>query len=79
MNNTILQAEIIDILENILELDRTQITLETCIQNISQWDSLHQVIIISSLEEKYNIIFPDDVLFELTSVEAIVREVSKLI
>ena len=79
MDNTILQTEIIEILGDIFELDRIQITSETSMQNMSRWDSLRQIIIISSLEEKYNIIFPDDVLFELTSVEAIVREVSKLI
>jgi acyl carrier protein len=79
MDNTILQTEIIEILGDIFELDRIQITSETSMQNMSRWDSLRQIIIISSMEEKYNIIFPDDVLFELTSVEAIVREVSKLI
>jgi acyl carrier protein len=79
MKNERLENEIKNIIADILEVDIKKLSMKTRIKDVSSWDSIHQVIITSSLEEKYNIIFPDDILFELSSIEAIVREVSQLI
>jgi acyl carrier protein len=74
-----LKNEIIEILAGILEVDKDGLTIETTMEDLVEWDSIRNVIIISSLEEHYNIVFSDDALFELTSVDSIVKEVSKLI
>ena len=57
--------EIIAIIAEILEVNPEVLN--------ENWDSIHQLMIISSIEEKYGISFPEDSLFEMTSIEAMVR------
>ena len=45
---------------------------------IQEWDSIRNVMILSSLESHFDILFPEDDIFDLTSVKSIVEEISKL-
>jgi acyl carrier protein len=74
-----LENEIIKMIAGILRIREEQLTMQSRMEDFAEWDSMCNVIIISSLEERYNIIFQDDVLFELTSIDSIVKEVANLI
>lgn len=43
------------------------------------WDSIHQLMIITSIEERYKISFSEENLFEMVTVGDIVNETEKLI
>lgn len=61
-----------------LEVDVMKITDDLAIKGIPEWNSIGNLAIITSLEEKLGISFPIEDLFDLTSVEGIVEEIAKL-
>ena len=72
------KAAIKKIISDALEVDVEKITDDLAINGIPEWNSIGNLAIITALEEKLNINFPIDDLFEMTSVESIVAEIAKL-
>lgn len=70
-----LQQEIIDLISGIL---KKPVDATTEMGTIQEWDSIRNVMILSSLEEHFDIFFPEDDIFDLTSVQAITDEIAKL-
>ena len=66
------------IIAEALEVDVEKITDDLTINGIPEWNSIGNLAIINALEDKLDISFPIDDLFELTSVEGIVEEIAKL-
>lgn len=66
------------IIAEALEVDVEKITDDLAINDIPEWNSIGNLAIINALEDKLDISFPIDDLFELTSVEGIVEEIAKL-
>ncbi len=66
------------VIADALEVDMAKITDDLAINGIPEWNSIGNLTIITALEEKLDISFPIDDLFELTSVESIVAEIAKL-
>lgn len=73
-----LKEEIRSIISQILELPASALAYDTEMNEIAEWDSMCNVIILSTLEERYGILFPDDDLFDLTSVDALASEIARL-
>lgn len=73
-----LKEEIKALIVEILEISAEQIDFDTEIDEIPEWDSMRNVMILSALEEKYDIMFPEDDIFDLVSISAICEEVEKL-
>lgn len=73
-----LKEEIRDIIAEILELPSSSLDYDTEMNEVAEWDSMHNVIILSTLEEKYGILIPEDDLFDLTSINALADEIIKL-
>lgn len=73
-----LKEEIRDIIAGILELPSSSLDYDTEMNEVAEWDSMHNVIILSTLEEKYGILIPEDDLFDLTSINALADEITKL-
>ena len=73
-----LKEEIKNTIAEILEMPAADLTFEMEMEDVDSWDSMRNVMILSTLEEKYNIIFPDDDIFALTSIGALAEEVAKL-
>ncbi len=73
-----LKEEIKALIVEILEISAEQIDFDTEIDEIPEWDSMRNVMILSTLEEKYDIMFPEDDIFDLVSISAICEEVEKL-
>lgn len=73
-----LKEEIKNTIAEILEMPAADLTFDMEMENVDGWDSMRNVMILSTLEEKYDIIFPEDDIFDLTSVGALAEEVAKL-
>ena len=68
-----------EIISSILKIPVDQLDVDAEMTEIEGWDSLRNVIILSQLEEHFNIMFPSDDIFDLTSVKAYAEEIEKLI
>lgn len=68
-----------DIIASVLKLPLEQLDTEAEMTDIKGWDSIRNVMILSRLEEHFDITFPPDDIFELTSVKAFVKEIHKLL
>lgn len=77
MNNNYL-FETKEIIASILNLPLEQLDEEAEMTDIEGWDSLRNVMILSQLEEHFNIMFPPDDIFDLTSVRAFAEEIEKI-
>ena len=57
-----------EIFKTELEDDSMQITYESSTNNVDEWDSMNNLIIISAIEKEFNISFPLDVIFDAKNV-----------
>jgi acyl carrier protein len=71
-------AEVKIIIAKILNLPESSLDVDTDMSEISEWDSMSNIRILSTLEEHYNILFPEDDVFDLTSVSALAEEIEKI-
>ena len=67
-----------EIIASILKLPVEQLDVEAEMTDIEGWDSLRNVMILSQLEEHFDIMFPPDDIFDLTSVKAFAEEIEKI-
>lgn len=74
---TILE-EVRKIVAQILELEESELPVDMEMDQIGEWDSIRNVMILAKLEEHYDILFPEDDVFDLVSVKALAEEVEKL-
>ena len=68
-----------DIIASVLKMPAEQLDMEAEMTDIAGWDSLRNVLILARLEEHFDIVFPSDDIYELTSVRAYVDEITKLL
>jgi acyl carrier protein len=66
------------IIASILNLPINRLDVEADMTDIEGWDSLRNVMILSRLEEHFDIMFPPDDIFDLTSVKAFAEEIEKI-
>lgn len=71
-------AEVKTIIARILNLPESSLDVNTDMSEISEWDSMSNIRILSTLEEHYDILFPEDDVFDLTSVFALAEEIEKI-
>lgn len=73
-----IQEEVIEIIRGTLKIDPALVTIDTKMEDLQEWDSMRNVMILSTLESHFDLMFPEDDIFDLVSVRAIVDEVTKL-
>lgn len=73
-----LKEEIRSIIAGVLEMPAEELAYDAEMEYVEGWDSMHNVMILSALEDHYDIMFPDDDIFDLVSVEAFTDEIAKL-
>jgi len=73
------KTKVIGIMAEFFQLKPDAVTMDLSAGDIPQWDSIGQLNLISTLEERLGIEFPIDELFELNSVQAIVASAEKLL
>lgn len=70
-----IMQEVIDIVSGIVKVPVDE---NTEMGTIQEWDSIRNVMILSALESHFGILFPEDDIFDLTSVKAISEEIEKI-
>ena len=70
-----IMREVVDIVSGIVKVPVDE---NTEMGTIQEWDSIRNVMILSALESHFGILFPEDDIFDLTSVKAIVDEIEKI-
>lgn len=78
-NNEYFHNKIINIIADCLEIPRGILSGTENIEDIPEWDSLKNILIINKLEQEYNISFPTEDLFKLVSIQAFIDEINKLL
>ena len=74
-----MESRVKEIIARVLNVDLSKITDTLSSGDIPEWDSVGNLAIISTIEQELNVEFPLEDLFDLTSVESIVQEVTKLL
>ncbi len=73
-----LKEEVREIIADILGISAENLPCEAEMEDVEGWDSMRNVMILSALEDKYDIMFPEDDVFDLVSVNAFAEEIAKL-
>lgn len=73
-----IEEEVIEIIAGILKVPADKITMNTAMEELSEWDSMRNIMILSTLESHFALMFPEDDIFNLVSVRSIVEEIQKL-
>lgn len=66
------------IVAEILGVPESQLDVNAVMNEVDEWDSMRNIQILQSLEEHYGILFPEDDIFDLTSISALAEEIEKL-
>ena len=72
------EKEVKRIVANCLEMPVDSFDSGADMSEISEWDSMRNVMILSQLEDYFDIVFPEDDIFDLTSVRALAEEIEKI-
>ena len=59
------------LIAQVLDVSEEEIKENTNLQDISTWDSMNHMVLISKLEEKYKILFTGDEIIEMINVQSI--------
>jgi len=62
----------------ILQMPASELDVNAEMTDVEGWDSMRNIMILQALEEHFDIMFPEDDIFDLTSVSALAEEVEKL-
>ena len=68
---------IIKLIADSLEVSENQITEDTAIGDIPEWNSLGHIIIISNLEKEFSINFDPEIIMDLEDVSDIVAAIEE--
>lgn len=69
-----MQDKVIEILGSVLDTD--DITPESSQDNVENWDSIHQLMIASALEDAFDVSLEPEEIAEMKSVPAIISIIS---
>jgi acyl carrier protein len=72
-----LEQKVIKIIAESLEVNEDQITEDTAIGDIPEWNSLGHIVIISSLEKEFSINFDPEIIMDLEDVSDIVAAIEE--
>lgn len=79
VNNVMeIKEKVFEIVAECLEKNVSDLTMVTDMDEVEEWDSMRNVMILSRLEEEFDIMIPEDDIFDLVTVGAIVEEIEKI-
>lgn len=70
--------EVIAIVAQVLGVEIDALTSETSMEDVKEWDSLHNMMILTKVQKSFGIAIPVEDVFDLVSIGALVDEVEKL-
>lgn len=72
-------SETREVIASVLHLPVEQLDIEAEMTDVEGWNSLRNVMILSRLEEHFDVTFPSDDIYDLTSVMAFSEEIDRII
>jgi acyl carrier protein len=72
-----IDQKVIKIIAESLEVTEDQLTEDTAIGDIPEWNSLGHIVIISSLEKEFSINFDPEIIMDLEDVSDIVAAIEQ--
>lgn len=69
--------QIIKIVADILEMEETELSLDSKQEDIEEWDSLAHIRIIAEIEERLGKSIPIDQVVEIASIAELVQAVER--
>jgi acyl carrier protein len=73
-----MEEKIKKIVSGVLEIPVEKLDIDVDMEEVETWDSLHNVMLFSTLEDEFNIDIPDEDRFDLVNVRSIIEEIIKL-
>lgn len=73
-----MEDKIIELIARVLNVPKDDVTLETEIGELDEWDSLRNVQIISQLEKEFEVKITPDMIMDLEDVSDIVGLIREL-
>ena len=73
-----MSEQVVSIIAEVLGVVPEQVAPTLAIGDIPAWSSMAQMRLISTLEQRLEIEFPIEDLFDLTNVQALIDEVNKV-
>lgn len=73
-----IKEKVFQIIAACLEMPVESLSLDAGMDDIDSWDSMRNVMILSCLEEDFDVMIPEDDIFDLVTISAIVDEIEKL-
>ena len=73
-----IKEKVFEIVAECLEKNVSDLTMDTDMDEVEEWDSMRNVMILSRLEEEFDIMIPEDDIFDLVTVGAIVEVIEKI-
>ena len=74
-----IKEKVLDIVATCLELKKEQIDCNCELSELEGFDSMRNVMILSRIEEAFDIMVPEDDIFDLTTVSEWAEEIEKLL
>lgn len=73
-----IKEKVFEIVADCLEKNVSDLTLDTDMDDVEEWDSMRNLMILSRLEDEFDVMIPEDDIFDLGTVGAIVEEIEKI-
>ena len=73
-----MEEKVIALIASVLKVSVEEVTLDTEIGELDEWDSLHNMEIITELEKTFNVKITSDMLVDLEDVSDIVSLIEEL-
>lgn len=73
------KEKVLNLIAECLEVSASELSYDTNMDDVENWDSMRNVMILSRLEDEFDILIPEDDIFDLTTIGSFVDEVDKLL
>ena len=73
-----IKEKVINIIAECLEIDPSAVNCELELFDMEGYDSMRSVMILSKIEDHFDIIVPEDDIFDIATIDAWVEEIEKL-
>ena len=72
-----MEKKILEMVSDVLNIEISNVSMETSIENTGVWDSLKQMQIVIAIEEEFGVKISDDDLIEANSVQKLITTINK--
>ncbi len=73
-----IKEQIISIVADCLEIDKGQIDCDMELAEMEGFDSMRNVMILSRIEDAFEVMVPEDDIFDLTTINEWTEEIKKI-